>query len=727
MRIPNNPILSKPMKTLQKKFKKHVISVVFAIVGLSGTLTAQQNEWEILNPRPTRQNLNVVEFVNPETGFVANDYGTYYTTDGGENWTTREDLYGSRDIAFFGNHGYLLNDYGLNNTIYESINGGVTWAPLSLELEGNSIRVQFVNENHIVITSTEQLIISDNGGENWYTIELTVNGIVDSYFHANFSGVVVTSSGYIYSTLDNGLNWTERFDQNGSWDAFFKVEFISPLIGFATSEGWDTSLLKTIDGGITWEPIEEITHEMYDIEFIDETTGFIAGEFGKVFKTVDAGESWEEITNEDFGFSNNYDINAFYAHDANTLTTVGQKGRISNTSDSGDNWTQNTNIFATIRDIFVLNDEFAYLLTANMVYESTDGGESWEEFSEVPNAGYGNAMNILFVTDVVGYLTKSGSTFGHYFATYNGGWSWVQLESPTTSMNSVQYTGYYYPDTLITSTSYSSGNLSSANATYKLTNLGTQWTQIYDNTIKSICLVNGQLMYGIEYDSNERKILKSTNGGESWQSVFQTVDSSLYALDFPSENVGYCLTGQNYYYKTIDGGLSWNFIEFPENVNDGFFRKLYFVDEMQGYILDEEDGIIYQTQDGGETWTNSISAYGTKVLKAYGDYLYAAGDDGYLARLELPYPLSTEQDIDKSYSWKVFPNPSDNVITITVPKNTSDGAFKIYDAMGKLIKEIQPQYSQASIQVDLNGLPAGMYFVSFISDGKVETQKLVLN
>lgn len=81
-------------------------------------------------------------------------------------------------------------------------------------------------------------------------------------------------------------------------------------------------------------------------------------------------------------------------------------------------------------------------------------------------------------------------------------------------------------------------------------------------------------------------------------------------------------------------------------------------------------------------------------------------------------PLSVEDFNAKEF--KIYPNPSDNVIKITSEYSFSE--VKIYSINGKLLKT-----SLSSEQIDISNLSTGIYFVEAISEKGKSVQKLIKN
>jgi len=96
-----------------------------------------------------------------------------------------------------------------------------------------------------------------------------------------------------------------------------------------------STLLKSSDKGVTWQ--DTSTYEdafITDIRFVDSATGFAVGEFGTMMKTVNGGDSWDNLasTPDDF-----YPLSSYFL-DAQTGWLGGLSGDILKTIDGGQTW-----------------------------------------------------------------------------------------------------------------------------------------------------------------------------------------------------------------------------------------------------------------------------------------------------------------------------------------------------------------------------------------------------
>lgn len=93
--------------------------------------------------------------------------------------------------------------------------------------------------------------------------------------------------------------------------------------------------------------------------------------------------------------------------------------------------------------------------------------------------------------------------------------------------------------------------------------------------------------------------------------------------------------------------------------------------------------------------------------------------------------------LERIYSYMVYPNPADDVVTVELQESSgTDATVKTLNTLPAQEEyEIQLwnsaqmlrsyKTSDATFQLSVSGLPAGIYFVRVIKDGKTHTQKLI--
>lgn len=79
--------------------------------------------------------------------------------------------------------------------------------------------------------------------------------------------------------------------------------------------------------------------------------------------------------------------------------------------------------------------------------------------------------------------------------------------------------------------------------------------------------------------------------------------------------------------------------------------------------------------------------------------------------------------VSSNYTWRIFPNPTKNSITISQTEPTFN-KYEIYNINGKLVAE--SKINSILQKVDLTGYAEGMYIVKLIGNQKVEFKKIVV-
>ncbi len=125
-------------------------------------------------------------------------------------------------------------------------------------------------------------------------------------------------------------------------------------------------------------------------------------------------------------------------------------------------------------------------------------------------------------------------------------------------------------------------------------------------------------------------ILYTSDGGNTWQKQASGTDRALYNVDFRDAKDGYAVGGRGTILRTEDGGQRWEKVEtaFPST-----FMRVDLKEKKNGWIVGH-GGSILRSGDRGKTWVNQESGtkeslYGLYMTKKYG---VAVGAGGVLIR-----------------------------------------------------------------------------------------------
>jgi len=101
---------------------------------------------------------------------------------------------------------------------------------------------------------------------------------------------------------------------------------------------------------------------------------------------------------------------------------------------------------------------------------------------------------------------------------------------------------------------------------------------------------------------NVGTLLKTTDGGENWNTINISDSISFKQIDFINESIGWAVCGDYWggggsVWKSIDGGISW-----INQLPDFSFSTLHCIDENNIYVVGGNK--IYKTTNGGTNWVN---------------------------------------------------------------------------------------------------------------------------
>ena len=111
----------------------------------------------------------------------------------------------------------------------------------------------------------------------------------------------------------------------------------------------------------------------------------------------------------------------------------------------------------------------------------------------------------------------------------------------------------------------------------------------------------------------------------------------------------------------------------------------------------------------------AIDGNGTKWLVIYFGGLAVFNENGT--------PVSVKENITSINNVILYPNPSNDKITISLPAITGNSQLSIFNVSGE--KVLERQLHESETQLDISALPRGVYFVRVQSERKVEVVKMI--
>lgn len=276
-----------------------------------------------------------------------------------------------------------------------------------------------------------------------------------------------------------------------------------------------------------------------------------------------------------------------------------------NSSYSQGNWQSvNSGVNAYLRDISFISNNVGWVVGhGGTILKTTDSGITWiQQTSNTTKDLY----CVDFISDQYGW---AGGANGAFLSTSNGGETWVYNQFGTNnfySLSFVQNNGLALTGIL---TPYKFSNI------IKTTNAGEDWNSVFDAfdvTLLDIYLEGEYAAWAVGTNSN---IFRSTSFGENWQFVPAPSLQWLYDVYFIDKYTGWAVGGNvesEFIIKTGDSGLNWNILK--ESYEYKWLTGVYFLNANIGWAVGY-NGVILSTSDGGNTWTRQNSGTSNYLRK----------------------------------------------------------------------------------------------------------------
>ncbi len=260
-----------------------------------------------------------------------------------------------------------------------------------------------------------------------------------------------------------------------------------------------TSLFYSDDSASTWNfVIDTVNAMMNGLHFPTATTGYTVGNSGKLFKSVNAGQTWVPLALS--GNISSRDFHGVYFTDANTGIAVG-----------GDR----------------TNDSIQTII------KTIDGGQNWNVVAD--NLG-SRLLNVRFIDANKGYAVGA---FGKILKTTDGGLSWIPVTVPN-SLATRQFCDVYFFNT---STGIVVGGApnDTMQTIIKTTDGGATWSIISDSLSPMLNSVYFYNSYEGYVTGNHGVIKYTNNQGNTWTSETITGNdqSELFDVFFLNEAFGF--------------------------------------------------------------------------------------------------------------------------------------------------------------------------------------------
>lgn len=237
---------------------------------------------------------NDVSFADENNGWLINNsHRIYKTTDGGKTWSLvpRNAKRHCKRVQFLdARTGWVL----AGTSVLRTTDGGATWTEYDLgqsdpPLSAYNFRFRDA-QNGVVGCIDGRILRTQDGGRTWSPVAVPVPALAPAICMVDdTNGWIVGRDGTILHTSDGAATWQAQSSANGEWAG--ATQFPSPKVGWMVcsngkvGDQHESFLLKTQDGGRTWDRKAAPMTYPRDVCFADEKTGWVAGTNGTVAAT----------------------------------------------------------------------------------------------------------------------------------------------------------------------------------------------------------------------------------------------------------------------------------------------------------------------------------------------------------------------------------------------------------------------------------------------------------
>ncbi|MCA0133795.1 VPS10 domain-containing protein [Winogradskyella alexanderae] len=479
-------------------------------------------------------------------------------------------------------------------------------------------------------------------------------------------GVMTSMGDGVYKSMDAGKTWEHLGLEKSRHISDVIIHPQNPDIIFVTAQGAqyaptnERGIYRTMDGGKTWERIlfinsttgaSSLSMDMNNPRILYASMWQhrrypwlieSGGEHSGLYKSVDGGDTWnklEEGLPETFGKSG---ISVSRANSERVFAVIeaeGEKGGVYRSDDAGETWNQvNSNRVNIARSWYYMevfadpqNENVVYVLNAP-VMKSIDGGRS---FSNIP-VPHGDNHHLWINPHDNTNLINSND--GGANISFNGGKSWsTQQNQPTAQFYRV------ITDNLVPYNVYGGQQDNSAIAIASRTNDGgIDWKDWYsvaggESAFLAFDPDNPETVFGGTYQGNISKWTKTSREQKAIKqypelglSIAPKDSKYRYNWNAPiissPHNRSTIYHAGNVVFKTTDGGSSWEVVspdltknekekhgpgggpftnEAAGGENYNTITSLVESQHKEGILYaGTDDGLLHITKDGGNNWEN---------------------------------------------------------------------------------------------------------------------------
>ena len=677
---------------------------------------------------------------------------------------------------------FTRGTYGLG--ILKTEDGGLTWSQSLSFTESDLVGVSDMemsrqNPNEVYAATTLGTYQTTNGGQEWSLIH-PMGPAIDIEIDPTDDNIIYVSQGNLntglnpslsglFKSTDKGINFFEMLDDGliPAWSGNTKLSLLpgDPNTIYASVQvGWFNNgpttpggLFKSTDAGTNWNLVNNTNVPYWqgwyshDIAIHPTITNEMMYIGIDAWKSTDGGNSIVQVSDastwkfgkisvdEPEGDSTfiHADIHAVYYHplDSEKIFFAGDGG-VHMSPDRGQTFItlngglQTTQFYANFASS-AQDSSFALGGTQDNSTYIYDGSPSWTR--DIGGDGMSAAINP--VNDSIVYASAQGL----FLARSDDRGGLFNLISPPIATN--EGTAFSAPYELAPSSPniiyagrqflYRSGDkgdtwfptsLNPVNGNNVIVNIA-----VSELTPLNIYIATSPNPFG---DISSAKLLKSTNGGNDWIDISQSLPTRIIkdiAVDPDDDQIIYVVFsgfGTAHFAKSSDGGDNW---ELDASLPDVPTNTLFIDPLNSSHIYVGNDLGVYFSEDGGTSWEVFSHGLPDATLAMHLNYsksnrkirIATHGRGIYERDLIFKQSTSINEISEFDFNLEAFPNPAIDYIKFRFEsKSSAKGKIEIINSIGqKVLSQPIDVYSGENVfPLSISSFTQGNYFATLTID-----------
>lgn len=555
---------------------------------------------------------------------------------------------------------------------------------------------------------------------NWVPLNSgTYENLNDVAFLSSTRIIAAGNNGKVVYSTNSGMTWTTR-----PFPAATDILclYFNGNTGFAGCK--NSKIYKTVNAGSNWTEISSTSaYPVTSISFVSTNIGYIGDGYGHIAKTTDAGMHWFDIYTMP-GYSSKV-----FMLDANRGWAVDTYGYVIRTTNGGTNFLSARIVTDTLSSIHFISSTLGFTVGDNgRIYKSTNGGVNWAALTS------NTTDKLRCVSCINTTLISVVGNGGCILSSTNSGTNWVKQTKTANNLNSVKYlsstTGYIAGDNgTILGREPAPGNI---NIGYDTTGTGYPFYTYYMDSRTQMLYLASELIAG---------------GGSSNGAIINKI--SYYVKSNSAQTMNeFEIKLQNYSNNVLTGFVSDNWttvFSSNENILQTGWKTFTLPNP---FLWDGVNNLLIEVCFNNSSWTtNSIVAStsaSNRTIHQHQDLTSGSGCIDILTgsvqsnrpNISLNATILTNNknistNLPSEYAlYQNYPNPfnPETKIKFDIPKNGFT-TLKVYNMLGQEIMNLVNEYKNAgSYLIDFNAgnLPSGTYFYKLISGNYSEIRKMVV-